>query len=524
MEYRRLGQTELRVSAVGFGTCQLRLVPEKQAIDTLIRGFELGVNFVHTAPDYEGAEDLVAHAIRETSREVLICTQAYDVHGNACGPVNHFERLFEASCKRFERERLELFGIACIDDREAFGENVWGRNGMVEFLQKKKEEGRIGATYCTTHGDVGYIKKLIDSEVFDALMLAYNPLGFHLLSYCPPKGRSFENLSRTRLDIFPLARERGFGLIIMKPLAGGLLCNHPGIPMRKRIFTHSGQLTASEILRSILTNKVVNCVLVGTTSVPEAEENAMAGHSPLIDSAGVESRIKTGIRQLQTSICSRCGACDELCSKKLPVSWLFRAAYISLHPLATFETWDEVEYFQLHPLSEPVCATCDDITCRCAYGIDIPESLLLMHGQMMKHLERGIVRPPVSDWTPPIGNAKFSARMILKNVPSMLSPGESYICRLCVENSGSWGWIRAKHPNQQMVSLLILYNGRTTAELPVRHTVHNGGRTHFAFELKAPMKKSKFHLGLVLAGKERRLSRQKRLLLHDGEVEVRGRH
>ena len=32
---------------VGFGTSQLQLVPERQAIDTLCRGFELGVNWVH---------------------------------------------------------------------------------------------------------------------------------------------------------------------------------------------------------------------------------------------------------------------------------------------------------------------------------------------------------------------------------------------------------------------------------------------------------------------------------------------
>lgn len=60
MEYRRLGRTGLAVSVVGIGTNELRLVPERQAIRTLIRGFELGVNIVHTSPDYEGAEDLVA--------------------------------------------------------------------------------------------------------------------------------------------------------------------------------------------------------------------------------------------------------------------------------------------------------------------------------------------------------------------------------------------------------------------------------------------------------------------------------
>ena len=47
---------------------------------------------------------------------------------------------------------MELYGIACIDDREAYEENVWGLHGMVEFLQKW----------------------LVKSGVFDAIILAYN--------------------------------------------------------------------------------------------------------------------------------------------------------------------------------------------------------------------------------------------------------------------------------------------------------------------------------------------------------------
>jgi aryl-alcohol dehydrogenase-like predicted oxidoreductase len=77
MQYNRIGNTEFRISAVGFGTCQLRLVPERQAIDTLKRGFELGVNWVHTAPDDEGADDLIARAIAESGHDVMTFSQGY---------------------------------------------------------------------------------------------------------------------------------------------------------------------------------------------------------------------------------------------------------------------------------------------------------------------------------------------------------------------------------------------------------------------------------------------------------------
>jgi hypothetical protein len=217
MEYRRLGRSNLRVSAVGFGSCQLRRVPEQQALDTLKRGFDLGVNLVHTAPDYEGADDLVAQAVQESGRNVLILTQGY-------GDLAHFEWLFESACRKFKKHRLEMFGIACIDDREYLGEPVWGPGGMVEFLQNKKKPGRLGATFCTTHGPPEYIARLVTSECFDAIMLSYYSLGSHLLSYHPDPSRPYEDIPRNRTEIFSLAARHDVGLMIMTPLAGGLLC------------------------------------------------------------------------------------------------------------------------------------------------------------------------------------------------------------------------------------------------------------------------------------------------------------
>ena len=103
MEYRRLGRTDLQISSVGFGTSQLRRVTPTVAIDTLLRGFELGVNIVHTAPDYGGAEDLVAQAVARTSKKIIVASNAYDVHGNRSGRVRHFEKLFESTCRKFRK-------------------------------------------------------------------------------------------------------------------------------------------------------------------------------------------------------------------------------------------------------------------------------------------------------------------------------------------------------------------------------------------------------------------------------------
>ena len=100
---------------------------------TLLAGFELGVNLVHTAPDYGRAEEVVAEAVAASGRKIIVASQGFDVPLRRTGRARLFEDQFEATCRRLRSDRLDLFGIACIDDREAYEENVWGLDGMVEY-------------------------------------------------------------------------------------------------------------------------------------------------------------------------------------------------------------------------------------------------------------------------------------------------------------------------------------------------------------------------------------------------------
>jgi aryl-alcohol dehydrogenase-like predicted oxidoreductase len=76
METRPIGRTGIELSVVGLGTAQLQMVPERQAIETLVCGFELGVNWVHTAPDYGGIDPWIRKAIEIAGREVMVLSIA----------------------------------------------------------------------------------------------------------------------------------------------------------------------------------------------------------------------------------------------------------------------------------------------------------------------------------------------------------------------------------------------------------------------------------------------------------------
>ncbi|GAK56579.1 aminotransferase class-III [Candidatus Vecturithrix granuli] len=510
MNYRRLGRSELYVSAVGFGTCQLRLVPERQAIDTLKRGFQLGVNIVHTSPDYEGIEKLITAARRECHPhpKILTCAQGW-------GTREYFEQIFERSCAAFETDRLDLFGIASLYDRERFGENVWGKGGLVEFLQQKKAEGRIGAIFCNTHSQPSHIKTIIERDVFDVLMLSYNLLGFHLLTYNPDtlfdhvvpppgvKGKwEFENIPLLKQEIFPLIEEKDLGLMIMEPLGGGLLCQAKAFPRYAPLACDCSAITASDILRTTLSENIISCVLPGTASVEEAAENALAGHGNFSLSQNEWEKVHRHIAILKQSVCSRCGKCDHTCSQGLSISWLFRAAYINMSRSVNYENFDPVLYFKLHPDEESLCRRCTQMTCYCPEGIDIRKELICFHEQMLELLKVGSV-PGINFYPPMVTKKPYALQFISWDFPRSVRAGSRVSARVYVCNTGQHYWHADGKDEQCTVGLAVYLDGAWYKNIRLRMDVPSGERVYFAFTFDAPLRHGKHCITLDLFEKNK---------------------
>jgi len=483
MQRRPLGHTGIELSAVGFGTCQLQMVPEKQAIATLRRGFELGVNWVHADLGYGGADRLVARAMAESGRSDILPV------ANGWGSVERMEEAFAHTCKVYERDHLELFGLSCIDDDDLIlKHDVWGPRGLVEHLQEMRREGRIRATWCSTHGEPDYVERLIESGAFDAIMLAYNPLGFHALTYdAKQEGKPYEDIPETARRIFPLAAARGVGLLIMKPLAGGLLVPGKAFTPRRRFSHESVPLTATEVLRSILQMPGVTAVLPGTASLAEAEENARAGHAPLTVDARTEKAVTETTSRMRTELCSRCGECEPTCSKSLPISWLFREAYVWSYSADLFDAIDRHHYFHLHPNTTLACANCDNRTCVCPYGLDIPQALTAAHEQVLDLRDRGLMHSPPAEAEAHTRRGHAEVRVLLVDAPPRMKPGEVGICRLWLENVGSLTWVPTRSDGErQQVYLRVAAGNQRFGKGVLRHDVLPGERAFVTFELNAP--------------------------------------
>lgn len=491
MEFREIGTTGVRLSVVGMGSAQLQMVSERQAVDTLRRGFDAGINWVHTAPDYGGVEPWIARAIRESGREIVVATQSTASRAQ-------LDPFFDHAAATFGRPHLDLYGVNCIDDIERLGEDVWGPDGMVAALLQKKKEGRLRALFCSTHGTADYVCRLIESGAFDAIMVAYNPIEFHLLSYFAARdGRQFEKLAEYRERVFPLAHARGVSLIVMKALGGGLLTRGRAFPPHEW-FGGNDSLPAKDLLRFALSLPAVCTVAVGVAAPEEAETNAAAGAAPARLTDQARDELIAGAQQMRLSLCSRCGECEATCSQQLRVASMFRDAYLWSYRSETFMYHEPDNYFDLVP-GELACVTCTNQSCLCPQGLEVPAALMRVHTTMVGLQAQGA--HPGS--TPGIHarevRGHHSLRVIHAEVDDSRADGP-WVARFFLHNTGDQMWPCLPHVRDPKLAqaVVLFVNGRVHAVAPLRQNFSPDERGYAILECDVPTEPGPHTLAFAL--------------------------
>ena len=90
MKYRELGTTDLKVSEIGFGVWTVSTgwwgkIDQDDAIATLVRAFDLGINFFDTADTYGlgYGEEVLSKALQQQRHDIVIGTKfGYDFYSN----------------------------------------------------------------------------------------------------------------------------------------------------------------------------------------------------------------------------------------------------------------------------------------------------------------------------------------------------------------------------------------------------------------------------------------------------------
>jgi aryl-alcohol dehydrogenase-like predicted oxidoreductase len=221
MRYRNLGDTDIRVSEVGFGVWTVSTgwwgeVDHERSVRLLRSAFERGINYFDTADTYGSGlgETILADAFGGMRDEIVISTKiGYDFYNHTARRgqqertqdwSEEFIRFaLEQSLKRLETDYIEFLQLhnAKMDAVE--------NDALFELLEELKREGKILSCGVALGPKIGWLEegvKAMRERNIDGLQMIYN-----LLEQDP--GRR----------LIEVAGETGTSLIVRVPHSSGML-------------------------------------------------------------------------------------------------------------------------------------------------------------------------------------------------------------------------------------------------------------------------------------------------------------
>ena len=312
MQYHRLGNTDILVSELCFGTLTMgplqRNLSVKDGAELLELAFSRGVNFLDTAEIY-GTYPYVKQALR-SKPDAVVCTKSYS-YDTATAQAS-----FAKAVQGIGREYIDIY---LLHEQESI-HTIRGHWEAIEFLLRKKEQGYIGAVGLSTHY-VACVEAACRYPELEILFPLINYTGVGIA----------DGTREDMMRAVKKAKAAGKGLFAMKPLGGGHLI---GEREKALSFIRSqrefdsvaiGMQTKAEVL--------LNCALFSDEPIPEELQRQVAAQPRKLliqdwcEGCGAcvnrcknhAMQLENGravVRQEQCALCGDCAsACPQFCIK-----------------------------------------------------------------------------------------------------------------------------------------------------------------------------------------------------------------
>jgi len=145
MKYRILGKTGYKISEISYGSWSLGAdwgdVSEKEAMLTLNKAIDLGVNFIDTADVYgDGrSEKLIGKLLRQRKERIYVATKAgrrLNPHVAEGYTKTNLNKFVDRSLKNLGVKTLDLLQLHCPPTAVYYNQEVF--DALEEMVQKKK--------------------------------------------------------------------------------------------------------------------------------------------------------------------------------------------------------------------------------------------------------------------------------------------------------------------------------------------------------------------------------------------------
>ncbi|HEX4208087.1 MAG TPA: aldo/keto reductase [Ktedonobacteraceae bacterium] len=220
MEYRQLGGSGLKVSALSFGTATFGggnaffrawgstdVAEASRLVDICL---EAGVNLFDTADTYSGglSEEVLGKAIAGRRDQLLISTKATFRMGDGPNELGssryHLIRSCEDSLRRLNTDHIDIYTMHGFDALTPVEETLRTLDTLVQ-------SGKVRYIACSNFSGWHLMKSLATAQTYGWTRYVAHQAFYSLA------GREYE------WELMPLALDQKVGTIVWSPLASGLL-------------------------------------------------------------------------------------------------------------------------------------------------------------------------------------------------------------------------------------------------------------------------------------------------------------
>lgn len=290
MTYRINPKTGEKVSLLGYGcmrwpwkeTEEGEEEIDQEAVNNLVDyAIEKGVNYFDTSPAYcrGKSETVTGKALSRHPREKYYIATKLSNFAPQTWSREASLKMYHDSFKNLQVDHIDyllLHGIGMGSDAMQEFNQRYIDNGVLDYLLKEREEGRIRNLGFSYHGDIAVFDYLLqnhDKYKWDFVQIQHNYLDWHHAREINPRNTDSEYL-------YQELEKRNIPAVIMEPLLGGRLSNVPDHIVARLKEKEPERSVASWAFRYAGTFPNILTVLSGMTYMEHLEDNLMS-YSPL---------------------------------------------------------------------------------------------------------------------------------------------------------------------------------------------------------------------------------------------------
>lgn len=373
MEYRKLGNTGLSVSAVALGCEGFVGKTAEQVRTEMDFAIAQGINFIDIYSSDPTLRSNIGEALAGRRDRFIIqghlCTAWEDGQYLRTRDVEKSIASFEDQLARLRTDYLDIGMIHYVDGEDDFREVFDGP--ILQLALRLKAEGRIRHLGLSSHNPTVALKA-VESGLIEVLMFSINPC----YDLQPPTenvddlwadenyAHALQNIDPQREKLYELCERKGVGIDVMKVYGGGDLLSEANSPFGKA-------MTPVQCMEYALTRPGVAAVMVGCRS---REEIAAAIHWC---DAGREEKnyasVMTGMEKFSwQGHCMYCGHCAP-CSVGIDIASVNKFYNLTHEGEPVPETVREHYKTLAHHASE--CIACGQCEQNCPFGVSIIEQM-----------------------------------------------------------------------------------------------------------------------------------------------------